>query len=197
MNRRDFLGLSLALIPILAYGQTSLRTFGAEKSLLEKLQNNSSKKLILISGSTQELFLFHKEKENLVLERKYDISTSKYGFGNKFGSEKTPFGLHSIYQKIGGNASIGTIFDKMRNTGIKYGNGHKNIPLITSRILTLRGEENVNKNTPYRRIYIHGTNLENLLGSPQSKGCIRMANEDVIELYDLVKLGTYVNIVPY
>ena len=45
-----------------------------------------------------------------------------------------------------------------------------------------------------RYIYIHGTNEENLLGQPTSHGCIRMANDDVIQLYDLVKVGDQVNI---
>ena len=32
------------------------------------------------------------------------------------------------------------------------------------------------------------------LGSPLSHGCIRMSNNDVIELFDLVSIGTIVHI---
>ncbi len=43
------------------------------------------------------------------------------------------------------------------------------------------------KDTLFR---IHGTNQPELIGSAISSGCIRMTNEDVIELYDRVKIGT-------
>jgi lipoprotein-anchoring transpeptidase ErfK/SrfK len=48
-------------------------------------------------------------------------------------------------------------------------------------------EEGVNKGTGIdsysRYIYIHGTPEEWLLGKKASKGCIRMSNSDVIELF--------------
>jgi lipoprotein-anchoring transpeptidase ErfK/SrfK len=44
-----------------------------------------------------------------------------------------------------------------------------------------------NKDTLYR---IHGTNQPEHIGSAISSGCIRMTNEDVIDLYSRVKLGT-------
>jgi lipoprotein-anchoring transpeptidase ErfK/SrfK len=44
-----------------------------------------------------------------------------------------------------------------------------------------------NKDTLYR---IHGTNQPEYIGSAISSGCIRMTNEDVIDLYNRVKLGT-------
>ena len=37
-----------------------------------------------------------------------------------------------------------------------------------------------------RMIYIHGTDQEHLLGKPVSHGCIRMANADVIRLFDRI-----------
>ena len=37
---------------------------------------------------------------------------------------------------------------------------------------------------------IHGTNQPEYIGSAISSGCIRMTNEDVIDLYSRVKLGT-------
>jgi lipoprotein-anchoring transpeptidase ErfK/SrfK len=46
---------------------------------------------------------------------------------------------------------------------------------------------NGNKDTLYR---IHGTNQPEYIGSSISSGCIRMTNEDVIELYNRVKIGT-------
>jgi lipoprotein-anchoring transpeptidase ErfK/SrfK len=46
-----------------------------------------------------------------------------------------------------------------------------------------------NKDTLYR---IHGTNQPEYIGSAISSGCIRMTNEDVIDLYGRVKMGTLV-----
>ena len=45
------------------------------------------------------------------------------------------------------------------------------------------------KDTLFR---IHGTNQPEYIGASISSGCIRMTNEDVIDLYDRVKLGTVV-----
>ena len=44
-----------------------------------------------------------------------------------------------------------------------------------------------NKDTLYR---IHGTNQPEYIGQAISSGCIRMTNEDVIDLYTRVRLGT-------
>lgn len=46
-----------------------------------------------------------------------------------------------------------------------------------------------NKDTLFR---IHGTNQPEYIGASISSGCIRMTNEDVIDLYKRVKIGTIV-----
>ncbi len=46
-----------------------------------------------------------------------------------------------------------------------------------------------NKDTLYR---IHGTNQPEYIGQAISSGCIRMTNEDAIDLYNHVKVGTIV-----
>lgn len=52
------------------------------------------------------------------------------------------------------------------------------------------------KNTPgVTGIGIHGTNEPETLGKASSNGCIRMHNEDIVELYDFVVPGTKVKIV--
>ena len=52
-----------------------------------------------------------------------------------------------------------------------------------------------NKDTLYR---VHGTNQPEYIGHAISSGCIRMTNEDVIDLYKRVKLGTTVVVLgPY
>lgn len=67
--------------------------------------------------------------------------------------------------------------------------------LITSRILWLDGVDPHNANTKERYVYIHGTKHEDRIGEPDSHGCIRMRNADVIELFDLVREGTPVQII--
>ncbi|MCY4508085.1 MAG: L,D-transpeptidase, partial [Acidobacteria bacterium] len=41
---------------------------------------------------------------------------------------------------------------------------------------------------------IHGTNEPNTIGQSVSSGCIRMMNDDVIDLYDRVPVGTRVEV---
>jgi lipoprotein-anchoring transpeptidase ErfK/SrfK len=59
--------------------------------------------------------------------------------------------------------------------------GAKNNPM-GSRALTLSGG----------KYAIHGTNRPNSIGTDASYGCIRMFNEDIIDLYDRVSVGTKV-----
>jgi len=117
--------------------------------------------------------------------RSYPISSSRFGIGAEEGSHKTPIGNFRVATKIGHDMPVGTIFQSR-------------IPLqpddplpvtedlITSRILWLDGLDEHNANTRDRFIYIHGTKHEDKIGRPDSHGCIRMRNADVIELFDLV-----------
>jgi len=59
----------------------------------------------------------------------------------------------------------------------------------------LDGEEDHNKTSKDRHIYIHGTNREDLLGTPASAGCVCLRNADVIQLYDLIPVSTRVEII--
>lgn len=49
-------------------------------------------------------------------------------------------------------------------------------------------------NVPWGGYGIHGTDNPASIGTPASHGCVRMYNEDVIKLYDIVPLGTPVKI---
>ena len=42
---------------------------------------------------------------------------------------------------------------------------------------------------------IHGTNAPWLIGSAVSNGCIRLTNEDIIDLYDRTPIGTPVLVI--
>ena len=125
--------------------------------------------------------------------RSYPISTSRFGLGTETGSFRTPLGQFRIAEKIGHDAEPGTVFKARVPLG-------PDDPLpatedfITSRILWLDGTEEHNANTRDRFIYIHGTKHEETIGRPDSHGCIRMRNADVIELFDLVDQGVLVSI---
>jgi lipoprotein-anchoring transpeptidase ErfK/SrfK len=126
--------------------------------------------------------------------RSYPISSSRFGLGTEEGSYQTPLGRFRIAKKIGDGMPPGTVF-KGR---VPLGPGEplpQTEDLITSRILWLDGLDPDNANTKGRFVYIHGTKHENRIGRPDSHGCIRMRNADVIELFDLVQEGTVVRIV--
>ena len=152
---------------------------------------------IEVDISEQRLYLI----ENSLIKASYPISTSKYGEGSIENSFKTPLGEHSIKEMIGEEAEINTIFTSRINTKrsatiIDQFEDTDN-DYVTSRIMWLDGEEEgFNKGgnvDSYRRyIYIHGTHEEGLIGTKASHGCIRMFNYDVIELFNLVNIGTKV-----
>nr|MBA4405200.1 hypothetical protein [Nanoarchaeum sp.] len=146
--------------------------------------------VLVLLGDLQRLYLLDRDGS---LEKEYGVSTSKNGFSNRYESNKTPHGIHRIADKYGTNARYGTIFDVRRRTK-KVFKSESGKALVTSRVMMIEGAEQRNRNTYSRDIYIHGTNKESAVGRPASLGCIRMKNRDVIELYDIVREGTYVNI---
>ena len=121
--------------------------------------------------------------------RTYPVSTSRFGVGTEEGSLKTPTGRFRVTQKIGGRMPSGTVF-----VGRVPLEADEMPPptedLVMSRILWLDGLDEHNANTRDRFIYIHGTRHEDKIGEAASHGCVRMRNEDVIELFDLVAEGT-------
>jgi lipoprotein-anchoring transpeptidase ErfK/SrfK len=123
--------------------------------------------------------------------RSYPVSSSRFGIGTEEGSMKTPLGNFRIAEKIGHDTEPGTIFKARVALG-----PDDPLPetedLITSRILWLDGVDEENTNTRERFIYIHGTKHEDKIGLPASHGCIRMRNDDVIELFELVDETTQV-----
>ena len=167
---------------------------GLFDGLLTNYEDMSS---IVVDISEQRLYLI---KNNRII-RSFPISSSKFGEGSIQNSFKTPLGMHVIKDKIGLNAPKYTIFKSRINTNrsaeiiespLDTENDH-----VTSRILWLDGTEygkNKGKGIDSydRYIYIHGTHEEGLIGTKASHGCIRMFNDDVINLFSEVIEGTYV-----
>lgn len=153
---------------------------------------------IKINISQQQLTLLDEDGNML---QQYPVSTSKYGTGSQTDSEKTPLGLHRIKEKIGGAMPVNEVFIGR----VPHGNLDEcleravDLPddVIMSRIMWLEGMEPGRNQGGYvdsyqRYIYIHGTNHEKSIGTPASIGCVRMCNQDVVDLYRLVEIGSEV-----
>jgi len=152
-----------------------------------------------ISIGTQQLSII----ENGSVVKSYPVSTAKNGAGECMGSECTPTGWHKIRAKIGADQPLQTVFVGRRPTGEIYntdlGRQYPQRDWILTRILWLGGlEPGKNRygkvDTSWRYIYIHGCPDELMTGSPDSHGCIRMKNADVLDLFNRVEVGMKVYI---
>lgn len=127
---------------------------------------------------------------------RFPVSTSAKGTGFKEGSLRTPVGRFRIAQAIGEGEPWGTIFKGRVPVGLwRPGDGSAG-DLVLTRILTLDGLDKRNANTRSRFIYIHGTNDEEHIGQPASHGCVRLHNDDMIRLFDMMTEGDEVHILP-
>ena len=125
----------------------------------------------------------------------YRISTSRYGEGDALGSWCTPTGHLAVATKIGGTVPYCGVFEGRRFTGEVLSVNAPGRDPIVSRIIWLRGLEYGNRNAYHRCIYIHGTPQEDTLGKKASYGCIRMASNDVMEVFNWITIGTDVAVV--
>ena len=136
--------------------------------------------------------------------RRYRVSTAANGAGEETGSYCTPRGRHRIRARIGGGAPCGAVFRGRRPTGevwsAEFAAAHPGKDWVLTRILWLCGEESGRNrggrvDSMRRYIYIHGTGDDQPMGVPRSHGCVRMRNRDIIELFELLPVGTEVEIV--
>ncbi len=150
---------------------------------------------LVIDIGTQKLILQSADR----IIRDYPVSTARNGPGEVMDSECTPRGRHIIAEKIGAGCAANTIFVGRRPTGEIYTPAlRRQYPgrdWILTRILWLQGTEpGVNRggdlDSYSRYIYIHGAPDDVGMGRPGSRGCIRMTNGDVIELFEMVETGT-------
>jgi len=171
-----------------------------------------SRFVLAVSITEQNISLFEKDFASLrlcvknpnspeVTDRHYRFiknlrcSTSRFGISQVAGSNGTPLGLHRIVEKIGGGWPVGTVFKGRQPVGYTW----QGMPdaKITTRILWLEGlEPGVNRggnvDSHARYIYIHGTGDETTIGRPVSCGCIHLAADDLIPLFDKLPGGTLV-----
>ena len=142
----------------------------------------------------QVLRLWHGEEP--VAE--YRVSTAANGPGEENGSFCTPRGRHRIRAKVGAGCPENTVFVGRRPTGEIYDPElRRQAPdrdWILTRILWLCGTEPGRNrfgrvDTMRRYVYIHGAPDDDPMGVPTSKGCVKMRNADVIDLFDRVAVG--------
>ena len=160
------------------------------------MKENQQQHRLRISISQQQMEVLEvnpNEPGTFQLVTRYPISSSKFGLGTEEGSYKTPLGQFIIAKKIGDGEPERMIFSAREPTGkvAPLGGTHDD---VLTRILWLKGIEPHNTNTQDRFIYIHGTNQEELIGTPASHGCIRLRNAEMIKLFDSVQEGCPVEI---
>jgi lipoprotein-anchoring transpeptidase ErfK/SrfK len=155
---------------------------------------------IRIDLGTQALDLLDGDR----LVARYAVSTGCNGPGEQRDSGCTPRGRHRIRLRIGDGCPANTVFVGRRPTGEIYSgtlaDREPDRDWILTRILWLSGcEPGRNRggqvDTLRRYIYIHGCPDAAPLGEPLSRGCIRMRNAELIDLFDRVGVGTIVDIV--
>ena len=156
---------------------------------------------LTVHVATQKMRLWQDEKENRV----FNISTSWHGTGQQKGSFKTPLGKHMIRARIGESLPYNAVFVSRRFTGEIYSPQlaakYPERDWILTRILWLSGTEKGfnrlgNVDTMRRYVYIHGTPDTEKMGEIGSRGCVRISNQDLLELFPLTYLGMLVDILP-
>ena len=165
---------------------------------LKFLGIKASEHLLLANIDKQQIEHIY-QGESLKL---YEMSSSKQPPSCIEDSLGTPWGLHNICDKIGGDQPCGMVFEGRLPVGLtasECSREKQRRNLITSRILRLDGlEKEVNRggvvDTYSRYVYIHGTNHENNLGSPASSGCLQMSNQCIIELFNLICINSHLYI---
>ncbi len=149
---------------------------------------------LTISIVKQQLSLYREG----IIDKTYPVSTAKNGAGEQMGSECTPTGWHKIRAKIGKDQPLNAVFIGRRPTGEVYTavlkNQYPDRDWILTRILWLGGlEPGKNRygdvDSSWRYIYIHGCPDELIKGKPESHGCIRMKNADVVDLFNSIDVG--------
>lgn len=174
--------------------------FQRAKELLGQWITPAPRRWLWVDVDRQRLVLL----EGSRARRVWEISTAKAGIDGRQDSYGTPPGVHRIAERIGAEQPRGSVFVSREATGSVWPDDGPDAPegedLILTRILTLDGQQpGVNRgpgcDSLERTIYIHGTNHEREIGRPVSHGCVRMRNDDVLDLFERVQPGDPVVIV--
>ena len=176
MSTIIFLLFHFLLMPVQA-GSASVE----QSAIVDSLSLIPVDSLLLMPGEWR--IDIHRDITRLVLS-KGDIPVRNYlcAVGNDTIGKSTPDGEYRIIGKI-------------KDPPMYWHNGTRIPPGDWRNSYGPRWMSLGNAKTgTYKRYGIHGTNAPNSIGNHISSGCVRMYNEDVIELFDLVPVGTRVTI---
>lgn len=163
-----------------------------------RLRVTPTRHLLCVSVAGQRLTWFTADpadRDAYRLRKQHRASTSKFGIGQVRDTNRTPLGLHRVARKVGAGWPVGTAFKARQVIGYTWSGCPE--ATIAHRILWLEGlEPGFNRggdvDTFRRYIYIHGLADEPSLGRPASHGCIHLAAQDLMPLFDQVPVGTLV-----
>lgn len=148
---------------------------------------------VLISLARQTLEAF----EGDMLVASYAVSTAKNGCGELENSECTPRGWHAVVEKIGAGMPLNTVFRARQAEDLlctpEHYKANPNRDWILTRIIRLDGLESGRNrggqvDSFARYIYIHGSPDAVSFDKPGSRGCVRMRNQDIVQLFDWLPL---------
>jgi len=161
----------------------SLLTAIATSLLLS--QCSSSPKIkdadVVVSVEDQKLGIYKSGQ----LVQSYKISTSKFGIGDRPGSNRTPLGKHEVIAEIGHGLPPGAVLESRQWNGevLKPDAPGRDAHRPASYGLVAGNRE------PQRLppLHLHSRHHEeNRLGTKASYGCVRMAARDVIRVFESV-----------
>lgn len=143
-----------------------------ELSPMLKVADKEVYPAVVVDLSRKELFYYDRDG---YLESVYPVAVGKK-------STPTSLGIRQIrdIEEYPYSSAIGT---KRKKNPIEYGPKLLNLGIIDETSGKIIGADGK---------FIHGTNRPNSIGKNASKGCIRLNNDDIIELADKVKAGQYV-----
>ena len=186
-------------------GTVKTTTEGAEMdtAMLQRLESYGwtervgDQRAVWVDVDTQ---MFHVIEQGVV-QSSMPCATASAGTGSVSGSLQTPLGWHTVSEKFGEDAPWGQVFRSRQPTKEIWKPGDNVVEdLVLTRVLWLDGlESGKNKgkrsdgtlvDSKNRCIYIHGTNGEAVIGTPSSHGCIRLLNDDVINVFGELPVGT-------
>lgn len=159
--------------------------------------NNQSNQLLVVNAQAQTLIAYQGDQCRF----SYRVSTGKNGLGERKNSFCTPRGWHQVHSIIGSDKPDNAVFVAREWTGEIYtpalAEQFPDRDWILTRIIRLEGMEPGRNqggevDTFERFIYLHGTPDSTPLGKPGSHGCIRLANQDIIELANWLEIGAKV-----
>jgi hypothetical protein len=176
---------------LLMFGYTWLTR---EKGVVE-VNHDAKNKILIVDKNTQKLTIYDSFFGSV---KSYDVSTGENP-GNKImkGDLKTPEGIFPI---IGIEDASDWTYD------FKDGKGPRDGAYGPLFIRLRTDESSIFKNVgtafefttgnEFTGIGIHGTHLNDAIGNRASHGCIRLRNEDLLDLKKYLEPGTLVVIIP-